>query len=460
MIGSDVLIAQSEENFDTSEMGYLARFDGNLKGEIKKDQAKWGLNGLQVGFTTPVVDEKAGMLYIVDNGAIAMGLDLATGERLWTKKLGTLQKGSPVLADGKLYIGTENGRFYILKPSKTGVEVLDEDWLGSEQTPEPIIASPVVANGRVYVASQEALYAIGPKTPKQNHVGGSVAGNSMEPPVSVRVTPADINLKPGQAQKFTVDFVDANGTITGRSGLPVAWALQGLKGTTAPDGTFTPDKAAGDQAGLLEATTGSMKASARVRVTSPLPLAFDFDGGTGDAPPVGWINATGKFDVIEIEGSRSLHRKEDNTVSRRARLFYGTQDMANYTVEMDVRTVEKRRQQGDIGVVAQRYVMILFGNSQKLELESWQPAVKMTVSTPFAWKADTWYRVKLEAQNQKDGTTRVRGKVWPKGEAEPEKWTVEKIDKIGHKQGSPGIYADAPWGAFFDNIKVTPNTGS
>ena len=33
-----------------------------------------------------------------------------------SKKLGTLQKGSPVLADGKLYVGTENGQFYILKP--------------------------------------------------------------------------------------------------------------------------------------------------------------------------------------------------------------------------------------------------------------------------------------------------------------------------------------------------------
>ena len=146
--------------------GLLARFDAALKGDIKKEQVKWGVNGFQVGFPTPVIDEKAGVIYAVDNGAIAFGFDLATGAKLWDKNLGTLQKGSPVLADGKLYVGTENGRFYILKPSKTGVEVLDEDWLGSDQSPEPILASPVVANGRVYVASQEALYAIGPKTPK------------------------------------------------------------------------------------------------------------------------------------------------------------------------------------------------------------------------------------------------------------------------------------------------------
>jgi hypothetical protein len=442
-------------------MGYLARFDAGLTGDIKKDQVKWGFNGFQIGFPTPVVDEQAGAVYAVDNGAIAFGFDLATGAKLWDKKLGTLQKGSPVLADGKLYVGTENGRFYILKPSKTGVEVLDEDWLGSEQAPEPIIASPVVANGRVYVASQEALYAIGPKTPAANHAGASAPAASGGPAAAARVTPADVNLKPGQARRFTVSGFDANGVAAATTGTP-AWTLEGLKGTVAPDGTFTPDAAAGSQGGLVKATVGTVTASARVRVTPPLPLEQNFDQTTGDAPPTTWINATGKFDVLEVEGNRALHRREDNTVSRRARLFMGTSDMANYTVEMDVRTVERRRQQGDIGVIAQRYVMILFGNSQKVELEGWQPAVKMTVSTPFAWKADTWYRVKLEAQNQKDGTTRVRGKVWPRGESEPAAWLVEKIDRAGmaHKQGSPGIYADSPWGAYFDNIRVAPNTGS
>ena len=57
-------------------------------------------------------------------------------------------------------------------------------------------------------------------------------------------------------------------------------------------------------------------------------------------------------------------------------------------------------------------------------------------------------------QNQKDGSVRVRGKAWPRGETEPTAWLVEKVDTLGHKMGAPGLYADAPWGAFFDNIKV------
>ena len=81
-----------------------------------------------------------------------------------------------MLADGKLYVGTENGKFYILKPSATGVEVLDEDWLGSEQTPEPVYGSPAVSGGRVFVTSTEATYAIGKNAPKAEARGPGEAG--------------------------------------------------------------------------------------------------------------------------------------------------------------------------------------------------------------------------------------------------------------------------------------------
>ena len=84
-----------------------------------------------------------------------------TGKQLWLHNLGTIQKASPVLADGKLYVGTENGKFFILKPSATGVEVLDEDQLGTEALPEAIIGSVAVSNGRVFVVSDSNLYAIG-----------------------------------------------------------------------------------------------------------------------------------------------------------------------------------------------------------------------------------------------------------------------------------------------------------
>lgn len=473
MVGTDVIVSHSEENFDTNEMGMIARIDGTAKGSITKKQAKWFLHGPQIGFPTPVVDEKAGVIYGIDNGAVLQAFDLEKGTRLWDRNMGTIQKGSPVLADGKLYLGTENGRVYIVRPSRTGVEILDEDPLpistqegtgGAEPGPEPIIASPVVANGRVYIASMEALYAIGPKTPRQAPTPKQVteaAPAGSGPATAVRVVPADVNLKPGKSQRFRIDLFDEKGNRVDAPGGQAEWTLDGLKGTVSADGTFTADAATPTQGGLVKVTVGgNLTGTARVRVTPTLPYEENFDSFTTEAPPVAWINATNKFDVKELEGNKVLQRREDNTLTRRARVFFGTGDMSNYTVEMDVRTIERRRQQGDVGVINQRYVLVLFGNSQKVELQHWQPNVRMTASAPLDWKGDTWYRVKFEVQNQKDGSVRARAKVWPRGEPEPDAWLVEKIDPVGHKSGSPGLYADAPWGAYYDNIRVYPNNGS
>ena len=94
---------------------------------------------MQAGYASPVSDGQR--IYIVDNGGILFAHDAKTGARVWEQNLGTIQKSSPVLADGKLYVGTENGKFFIIRPLADRAEILDQDWLGSEQSPEPIIAS-------------------------------------------------------------------------------------------------------------------------------------------------------------------------------------------------------------------------------------------------------------------------------------------------------------------------------
>jgi hypothetical protein len=147
----------------------------------------------------------------------------------------------------------------------------------------------------------------------------------------------------------------------------------------------------------------------------------------------------------------------DNPFTKRARVYMGPSTWSDYTVEVDVRAIERRRQMGDAGVIAQRYALVLFGNNQRIELQPWQPNTARTVTAPFAWKPDTWYRVKLRVENLKDGTTRVQGKAWPTAEPEPAGWVVEKLDKIPHREGTPGIYADAPAEIFFDHLTVTAN---
>ena len=90
-------------------------------------------------------------------------------------------------------------------------------------------------------------------------------------------------------------------------------------------------------------------------------------------------------------------------------------------------------------------------------MNSWQPETTRAVSAPFACKPNTWYRLKLRVENTADGKTRIRGKGWPAAEPEPDRWPIDRVDPIPNRQGSPGIFADAQFGAYFDNLKVYPN---
>jgi hypothetical protein len=76
---------------------------------------------------------------------------------------------------------------------------------------------------------------------------------------------------------------------------------------------------------------------------------------------------------------------------------------------------------------------------------------------PFTWKADAWYHLKLRVDNLPDGKVRARGKAWTTGEPEPAAWTIEKIDPLGNKKGAAGLFVDAEFGAYLDNLKLTAN---
>ena len=78
-------------------------------------------------------------------------------------------------------------------------------------------------------------------------------------------------------------------------------------------------------------------------------------------------------------------------------------------------------------------------------------------SIPFAWKKDTWYRLKLRVAQAGDKAI-LKGKAWQADQKEPDKWMIELEDPNPNRNGNPGL-----WGfsndheIFYDNIVVTPN---
>jgi outer membrane protein assembly factor BamB len=459
--GSTVFVSHGDENLTGNTLGLLAAIDGSQTGEI--NSAKWSVQGVELNYSSPIVDGTR--LYQIDNSSTLRAFDTATGKELWTLQLSTAQKAPPVLADGKLYVGTDQGKLFIIRPHADRGEILSQVELpnsvasccGSEGTPEQILGGVAISRGRVFFVSSDAIYAIGPRQAKA--VTGYAVDEPAETgttPAHLQVSPTELVLTPGQTVKLRVRLFDDKGRFV-KEETGATWTLEGLKGTAANNSlTTAPDPV--EQAGLITATVGTLKGSARARVVRPLPWKEGFDSYADAAVPPGWVNTTGaQLAVATVDGQKVLEKKPLDTLFKRARIFIGPTNWSNYTMEADVRTPMRRRQQGDIGITAQRYSLVLYGNSQRLKLEPWEPETTRTVTVPFAWKPDTWYRLKLRVENLANGQVRARGKAWAVGEAEPAEWMIDKTDPIGNREGAPGFFIDTQFGAYIDNLSLSQN---
>jgi outer membrane protein assembly factor BamB len=462
MAGGNAIVTHSEENLDSNVMGLVGALDPTGKGALTFKSLKWSLLGFEAGFSSPIAE--GNRLYVIDNTANLQAFDAGTGEVLWKKQLGLAQKASPVLADGKIYVGTESGKFYILRPRVGGVDVLSEvslpvseSGLYSKGTPEPVWASAAVARGRVYFATTDNLYAIGPKAPKvEPPYKPAALPKGQGEPAWLQIRPTEHVVKPGQTQRFRALAFDAQGRSLGEV-KPQQWSLSALDGVIDA-GTYKAPATTRGQAGLVSASLGAVKGEARVRLVPVPPYTEDFESWPAGPPPPHWISAVaGSFQITELDGQKVLFKQPLETLFRRMRVFFGPNDLSNYTVEADIRAVERRRQMGDAGIFAQRYGLVLFGNAQKLELQPWQPNTAKSVDVPFEWKKDEWYRLKLRVENLPDGKVRVLGKAWKRDTPEPANWLIDKTDAIGSREGSPGIFGDAQFGVYYDNIKVVGN---
>ena len=126
------------------------------RGDITSSHVLWSTaNGPDV--PTPVTDGK--YFYVVNDRGIMWCLDAKTGAELYSQqriKPGTYS-GSPVLADGKIYITNEDGLTTVVAAGPK-FEVLAENPLN-----DYVLSSPAISEGRIYIRTGQHLYAIGKK---------------------------------------------------------------------------------------------------------------------------------------------------------------------------------------------------------------------------------------------------------------------------------------------------------
>ena len=107
---------------------------------------------------TPVTDGK--YFYIVNDKGIMWCLDAKTGAEIYAQqrlKPGAYS-GSPVLADGKIYVTNEEGLTTVVKAGPT-FEVLAENALN-----DYCLSSPAISDGQIFIRTATNLYCIGKRS--------------------------------------------------------------------------------------------------------------------------------------------------------------------------------------------------------------------------------------------------------------------------------------------------------
>jgi outer membrane protein assembly factor BamB len=507
--GTRVFIGHGEDNPDNNRQGRVICLDA---GKVKdgRPAVVWDRPGLKIKFSSPILHE--GRLYVCDDSAQMFCLDAETGKTLWRHKYGRNAKGSPVLADGKIYVGEVNAKFHILKPGEKKCEELSAVFFPSPDgvSDVEINGSAAVANGRVYFMTRDELFCIGRPDGASATANGQVSGGQARGdegrPTLLQIVPADVELEPGGSAKFSARLFDDKGNFLketeaqwsvapmlppppplpdidrvgdedktrGARPTPPPSAVKGpppppLRGTITPEGQLTVAADVPAQFGGVVAQANGLTSRARVRVAPRLPYRQDFEKVPDNRTPGGWVNTQGKFAVRTMGDSKVLVKLAQNAspLVARAHAFIGMPNLSDYTIHADVQGQRKHEDMPDLGVVACRYTLQLDGNKQRLRLLSWDAVPRVEKNVDWPWQPGVWYRLKLSVTIQGDKAL-VRGKAWKRGEEEPRAWTIEFDDPTPNREGSPALYGYATGilegetgaEAYYDNVNITPNKAS
>jgi len=150
----DLFVHYTQEPFHRMKKGYLARLDPRGYGDKTRSAFKWKYEAIGSSVSTPAIT-KDGLIFVTNFAGDLHCIDAKTAECYWTHKLNVRELwGSPLVADGKVYIGTDRHYLYVFEAKKKK-KLLTELRVGEFKT------SLSAANGVLYVPAGGTLYAVG-----------------------------------------------------------------------------------------------------------------------------------------------------------------------------------------------------------------------------------------------------------------------------------------------------------
>jgi hypothetical protein len=476
-----IIAIHGKENIDASTIGRMVAIQKpeklpSLNEDILllgKESEVWRNSSMEAFTSSPVY--RSGRLYTTIKRGELVCLNADTGEEIWVIKLAPDQvHASPTWADNKLYVPMFDGKVSVVKEDGNEAKIISQVQLDGS-----CLAAPAVAHGRVFIQSKKRLYCFGSDKVAPAFISQPIESLPSErDPVSLQVIPAEFALKSGSSLAFKVYSLDETGRrieelkdgLTWEKWIPPTAKVQSkVDAEITSNGILVAEKNAKLSAGALRVSNGNLYGVSRGRVLQDLPYEENFEEGFSltqqssdqiafSYAPLPWLGARMRWQVQDFGGNIVAGNTLDRVLFQRAINFVGHKDMSNYTAVADVMTDGDRRTKSNVGLINQRYIFALIGNSQKLEIISNYDRFRHSV--PFSFKTEIWYKLKTRVDLLEDGTGLVRAKAWPKSATEPTDWTIEVPHATPHLHGAPGVYAMSPQSkkkVYFDNLSITYN---
>jgi outer membrane protein assembly factor BamB len=126
------------------------------EGQTRNKSVAWHKPQRGSYMPTPLI--YGGLLYVLGNAGIFDCYDAAGGEEIYRERIphqGSGFSGSPVAADGKIYLPSEDGDIFVVRAGRK-FQLLGRNPIG-----EALMATPALSGGVMYVRGEKHLFAIG-----------------------------------------------------------------------------------------------------------------------------------------------------------------------------------------------------------------------------------------------------------------------------------------------------------
>jgi outer membrane protein assembly factor BamB len=141
------------------EEAWLQCIDADGSGDLTSSGLKWSYPLREHCCATPAVH--AGLVFVADCGGVLHCVNRADGSAAWTHDLKGETWSSALIADGKVYVGTRRGDWWVFAAQA------EKQLLAHLKLPDPVHGTPVAANGTLYVPTQGWLYAVTAESPSR-----------------------------------------------------------------------------------------------------------------------------------------------------------------------------------------------------------------------------------------------------------------------------------------------------